>query len=366
MDKIKNNLLEDFDCISILVGFITGVGILALPNAVAQDAKQDGWIAVILGGLHPLILALLSIYYVKKHPNENILILGKKYLGRILGTICNILFMFNFGIYVILVITGLSNVFRVYTSPFLTPIKIFIPTVLLVFYLNYKGIKVLARINKTALYSSIILALTLIIALRYGNYLNILPILGSGYKNILKGSMKSAYAYGGMEAIFLLYPIIKNKNKIKGIVLKAAFISIGIYIWVTFICIYYLGYKVTFKALWPVLLVTEGANLPILNSFRLLFLFLWSIVIFKLIANEYYAFTVVLTNVIKVKDKQRIYYFTFPLIIYICLKVGNEVQRRALIDKIISKVTLFNIVYTLIIALLIFIKDKRNKKNQIC
>lgn len=358
MDKAKNRLLKEFEVISMLVGFITGVGILALPNAVATEAKQDGWISVILGGLHPLFLALLSIYYVKKHPDENILILSKRYLGSILGTICNILFMSNFGVYVIFVLTGLSNVFRTYTSPFLTPIGIFVPAVLLVFYLTYKEVSVLARINKTALYSSVILALTLLTALQYGNYLNMLPVLGSGYKNILKGSIESAYAYGGMEAIFLFYPIIEKKDKIKSIVLKAAFIAIGIYTWITFICIYYLGYKVTSKALWPVLLVTEGANLPVLNSFRLLFLLLWSIIIFKLIANEYYAFMIILTHELKLKDKKKIYYFTFPLIIYICVKVGNEVQRRDLIDKIIPKVTLFNIVYVSIIGLFIFIKDK--------
>jgi spore germination protein (amino acid permease) len=360
MDKVKNNFLEELDCISILVGFLLGVGILALPNAVTKDAKQDGWVSVIVGGLHPLILALLSIYYVKKHPDENILILSKKYLGNILGTICNILFMGHFGAYLIFVVTGLSNVFRVYTSPFLTPIKVFIPTVLLSFYLTYKGINVLARINKISLYFSVILSFTLVTVLQYGNNLNIFPVLGSGYKNILKGSMESAYAYGGMEAIFLFYPIIKNKNKIKEIVLKSTFISIGIYTWITFICIYYLGYNVTLKALWPVLLVTEGVNLPALNSFRLLFLLLWSIVIFKLIANDYYVFIIILSDLLKLKNKKKIYYFTFPLIVYICLKVGNEVQRRALIDYIIPKATLFNIAYASIIGLLIFINDKRH------
>lgn len=357
MNKAKNRLLKEFEVISMLVGFITGVGILSLPNLVTTEAKQDGWISVILGGMQPLFLALVSIYYVKKHPNENILILSKKYLGSILGTMCNILFMANFGVYVIFVTTGLSNVFRTYTSPFLTPIKVFIPTVLLVFYLTYKEVSVLVRINKTALYSSVILVFTLVVALQYGKYLNIFPILGSGYKNILRGSMESAYAYGGMEAIFLFYPIIEKKDKIKGIVLKAAFIAIGIYTWITFICIYYLGYKVTSKALWPVLLVTESVNLPVLNSFRLLFLLLWSIIIFKLIANEYYAFMIILTYELKLKDKKKIYYFTFPLIIYICVKVGNEVQRRDLIDKIIPKATLFNIVYVSIIGLMIFVKD---------
>ncbi|WP_411678639.1 GerAB/ArcD/ProY family transporter [Clostridium thailandense] len=362
MDKVKRNLLEDLDCIAILVGFITGVGILALPNAVVKDAKQDGWISVIIGGTYPLIMALLAIYYVKKHPNENILILSKIYLGNILGTICNILFIVNFGAYLIFILTGVSNVFRVYVVPFLTPVKIFIPTILAAFYLTHKGIKVLVRINKIALYFLIILLFMLASALQYGNYLNMLPVFGGRYKNILRGSMESAYVYGGMEAIFLFYPIVKNKNRVKSIVLKALFISMGIYTCATFICIYSLGYKVTSKALWPVLLVTEGINLPILNSFRLLFLVVWSIVIFKVAANYYYAFTVGLTHVIKIRDKQKIDYITIPLIICICLKVGNEVERRNLVDYIIPKVTLFNIVYVSFIGLLIFIKDRISSK----
>ena len=134
-----------------------------------------------------------------------------------------------------------------------------------------------------------------------------------------------------------------------------------IYTWVTFVCIYFLGYKVTSIALWPVLLVTEGVNLTVLNSFRFLFLFLWSIVMFKIIANYHYAFTYILSYVLKVKDKNKIYWVIFPIAIYLCLKIGNEVQRRAILGYIIPKITLFNIAYISIIAILIFIKDKGRK-----
>ena len=62
MDKAKKNLLEESETTAILVGFIIGINILALPNGVVQDAKQAGWISVIVGGLYPLYIALLSIY----------------------------------------------------------------------------------------------------------------------------------------------------------------------------------------------------------------------------------------------------------------------------------------------------------------
>ena len=361
MYKEGKNLLEESEAIAILVGFIIGTSILALPNGVVQDAKQDGWISVIIGGLHPLYIALIAIYYAKKHPKENILILSNAYLGRIFGTIGNILFMTQFGIVTIAAIVSLSNIFRVYATPFLTPLKIFIPTILLAIYLSNKGIKVLGRINKIALFNTIILTFILLSSLKNGNYLNIFPIFGTGAKNILRGSTESALAYEGMEAIFLLYPVFKNKNKVKSITLKALFITMIIYTLVTFICIYCLGNKLTSISLWPVLLVTERVNLPVLNSFRYLFLSLWTIVMFKVIANEYYAFDYILSYILNIKNKKKMYYIIFPIAIFLCLQIKNEVQRRAIMGYIVPKMVLFNIAYISIIAILIFIKDKSRK-----
>lgn len=361
MDKAKKNLLEESEATAMVVGFIIGTAILALPNAVVQDAKQDGWIAVLVGGLLPLYIALLAIYYAKKHPNQDILALSNIYLGRILGTICNILFMAEFAIFTIEAIVSLSNIFRVYATPFLTPIKIFIPALLLSIYLSDKGIKVLGRFNKISLYIIVILTVTLLVTVKNGNYLNFFPIFGTGVKNIFSGSIESALAYGGMEAIFLIYPFIKEKDKVKKIAFKAVFITMGIYIWVTLVCIYTLGYKVTSIALWPVLLVTEGVNIPVLNSFRFLFLFLWSIAMFKIIANQYYAFTYILSDIFKIKDKKKTYWITFPIFLYLCSTIKSEVQRRAILGYIVPKITLFIIAYISIIAILIFIKDKGGK-----
>ncbi len=358
MDNAKKNLLEEGEATAIIVGFIIGTAILALPNAVVLDAKQDGWIAVIVGGLHPLYILLVSIYYVKKHPNQDILALSNIYLGRILGTMCNILFMAQFAVFTIAGIVALSNIFRVYSTPFLTPIKIFIPSILLAIYLSDKGIKVLGRINKIALYAIIILSLVLLLTVKNGDYLNLLPVFASGVEKIFSGSIESALAYGGMEAIFLIYPFIKQKDKIKKITLKAFLIIMAIYVWITFVCIYTLGYKLTAKSLWPVLLVTEGINLPVISNFRFLFLFLWSIVMFKVVANSHYAFTYSLSYILKIKDKKKTYWITSPIMLYLCLTIKSEVQRRAFLGYLVPKITLFIIAYISIIGILIFIKDK--------
>jgi spore germination protein (amino acid permease) len=348
MSVKKSELLEDSEGISIIVGFMIGISILTIPNEVQRFVKQDAWMTAIIGGIYPLIISTISTYYVKKHPNENILVLSKKYLGKILGNICNILFMISFIVHFTSVATGLSNVLIVHATSFLTPLKIYIPCVLLALYLSDMGVKVLGRINNIALLLVIILAMSAIFVLRRGTIFNILPLCGSGYKNILKGSVYCSYVYGGIEDITL----------------KATAISIILYSWMIFLCIYYLGYTVTAKNLWPALLVTESINLPIINSIRFPFLFLWIMVALKSLSNHFYSIIFILSNTLKKSNITKFYSDICILLFLLCLMIENETQRRAILDRIAPITTIFNILYITLIALLIFINDKLKGTKQ--
>ena len=79
---------------------------------------------------------------------------------------------------------------------------------------------------------------------------------------------------------------------------------------------------------------------------------------FKIIANEHYAFTYILSDVLKIKDKKKMYWIIFPIAIFLCSLFKNEIQRRAFLGNVVPIISLFNIAYISIIAILIFIKDK--------
>ena len=66
MDKAKKNLLEESEATAMVVGFIIGTSILALPNGVVQDAKQDGWISVISWWCISSIYSFVSYILCKK------------------------------------------------------------------------------------------------------------------------------------------------------------------------------------------------------------------------------------------------------------------------------------------------------------
>lgn len=365
MKNIKNNLLEDYEAIGTVIGYVAGIGILSLPASLVKEAKQNGWIGVCIGGIYPLFMVFLCIYYNKKHPNEDILVLSKKYLGNVLGTICNIFFLINFIIYIIAVSSGFSNLLGIYGTEFLTPIKIIFIVTIMGGYLANKGIKVLGRANKLFLFLFIILSIILSFAFQKGRYLNLFPLFDTSIVGILNASKEVIFSYGGIEAIFLIYPFIKNKKKTPSVLIKGGVLVILIYTFITFTTIYYLGHKCVSKLLWPVIMVTESINLPFINSFRLLFLLLWSLIIIKLLANEYYAVIYIMKNLFSKQKVERYFIFMYPIFILLSLQLTkNEMTRRSFLNKVIPPITIFDFSYILIIAILIFIKNKEKVKGE--
>lgn len=358
MNSKKQRLLRENEAIAIIVGSMIGIGFLSVPNAVAQDTKQDGWIAVILGAVYPLILAFVAGYLSKIHPKENILDLNKRYFGIIASKVLNSIFLLRFIFYVPFVTAGLIAVLRLYAVPFLSPLKLFIPSMLILIYINEKGINALRTINIISFYLIITLSLFLLGAFNGGSYLNFMPIISSSLNNIIKTMIKLTYHYGGMEMIFLLYPKFQDNDKVLRIALKSTFIVMFIYLFNEVSCISFLGYKICEKSLWPVLLIVESIQLPLLNTSRYLFLIFWSIIVFKRMANEYYAVSFIIESTFNKKAVRIFYLLSFPIFLYASTNVTNT-WRRKLLYSVIPVFAVMNITYSIFICLFIFLKNRK-------
>lgn len=368
MNRIQNDIVTPSQITAIIVGTIVGVGILGLPYALVKAAHQDGWISAAIGAVYPLYMVFLATFMSRKHPKENILSLSKKYLGKFIGTIFNVLFMLFFLLYTAGVTSGFSNVIRVYIVSFLSPIKVIVVAVSLALYISYKGLKVIGRVNEIIHYLNIVLVFIPVFALKYGSLLNISPVFGSGVKNIAKASLGSIISYGGMEILFLIYPYINDIKKVKSASLKAVAIIVFFYTWLTFITIYFLGPDIVLKNMWPTIVATESIRIPAISTFRFIFMFLWSIAVFRVISNFYFSTVYTLQNIIKKVDIKVLDFIIYPIVIYLSLKLGDEITRRKILDTIIPWYTLIVVISISLICLLILIKSggkNENKKQNI-
>ncbi|WP_080584841.1 GerAB/ArcD/ProY family transporter, partial [Clostridium sporogenes] len=319
MENKSNNVLTTNQTMVIIVGSMIGIGILSLPADLTKIAENDGWIGVVIGSLYPFYIVLCAILIFKdnSYHNTNIVEISKNYFGKILGSMFSFIFAFQFFVYIIITTASISNLLRVHLVLFLEQYKLAIPILLISVYAASKGIKALGIINQIIFYTAIPLILITFLAIKRGNILNIQPILGAPFSSILKASIETVYSFLGIEFIFLIVPLMKDKTKIKSSFLKSTSIVVVVYIWLSFISIYYLGPDVAKKLYWPTLSLSETIYVPGISNFKLVFMFLWNSIIFQTIANQNYFFYYSLTIIFKKINSNIIYIIVFILSVII-------------------------------------------------
>lgn len=364
MKKVGTNEITARQLVFILIGSMIGVGVIGLPNAVTQNAKQDGWISAALGSVYPLYIVIISILIYKKFPKDNILLLSRRYFGKIIGSILNIIFLCSFLVYLTSDVSGLNNILKNYVVVFLKPYKIMLVLTFLGAYTAYKGFKIIGRVSEGIFVLTCLLSLIPFVAFTKGNILNIQPVFGSGLPNILKATKGSAFSYCGIEIIFLIYPFLTEPGKFASSALKSVIFVTVVYTFFTFTTIYYIGIDYIPKFVWAFLAVTKKVEIPVINNFRFIFMILWSIIIFKTISTYYFASAYIIQDFIKKIDIKKIIIAIYPVIVYLSMLYSIEPKRRTYLDFLIPKLILFNAIYVTTIAILIYIRkgEKYEKK----
>jgi spore germination protein (amino acid permease) len=187
-----------------------------------------------------------------------------------------------------------------------------------------------------------------------------MPVFGSGIVNIIKSTKETMLAYSGVEIIFLIYPFFKDNKKLKKCGIISVIITGTIYVWFTFVSIFYLGIEIIPTFIWPVVTVTEAVTIPVINSFRYVFMSLYTIIMLRVLSNCYYAFAVGISEITKKMNRKSVVVVMYPLICYLSLLYKNPAIRGDFLGKVVPIYAIFNVVYVAIIALLIIIKkDKK-------
>lgn len=363
MKKIGKDEITYQEFTYIIVGTIFGVGILSLPNKLAEISGQDGWISVAIGGVYPMYITLLAIYISRKYPDDNILSISKKLFGKVIGSVLNLLFSAQFFINLVGVTVGAVNLSRLYIVSFLSVLKISVVVLVLGVYGTYLGLKVIGRISELMYYLMAFLLIIPFIAIKDGSILNILPVFGSGINKILKASIESGFSYSGIEIILLIYPNMKDKKHLKSAALKSVIVVVLIYIYVTFFTIYFTGPITITKSYASVMLLNENINLPFLNSFRFIFMYIWIMIAFKTVINSYYGFTYSISNFLIKLNIKRVCLILFPFILFVINKVNDEASRRNFITKSINYSAVFTILFVTVIAIIIYFKKGEKNEN---
>jgi spore germination protein KB len=230
----------------------------AILFGLGAEAKQDAWIAVLLGLISGLLLFLvyhrLFLFYPDIPFTSYVQKITGNWIGRFIGFIYIVYFIYQASR--ILRDFGELLVTTIYTNTPLLVINCLM--ILTIIYAIHKGFEVIARVGELffgIIYFMAIIGGVLIVFSGLIHLNNLQPVLENGWKPVLTtvGRQTLNFPFGEMVVLTMLLPYLNNQKKARRICLGGMILS-GINIIITVVVnIAVLGVDLMIRSPFPLL-----------------------------------------------------------------------------------------------------------------
>jgi len=273
MDRTRFELTSK-ELLFVIVGSQVATAMLSLPRVVAVEAQQHAWLAVIMGTVVPLTSIFLTVALYNRFQDPDFVNVSHRLFGKILGSVLVLIFVIYIVLFQGIVIRLFAEITCVFMLP-TTPIwAVSLVSTFSVVFAVCKGGKVIGRINEFFFYLLVVDLLIIFVPVNQGTYLNLLPLGEIDLNGLIKGSLKTAYAYAGAEILFITYAVVQQRREILKAALIGQGITVSIYLLVVVVCLMVFGTGLKFIT-WPLLTVLKLPYVYALGRLEIIFLLLW-------------------------------------------------------------------------------------------
>lgn len=328
--------------------FIPGSSLVFL---TARAAGQSAWLAELLGMI-PGLYILWAIF--KLHtwfPGQRITQISTLALGRVLGTILNLVFFWGTFIIVLTFVYDIALLLKVIYP--MIPRLILYPIILLpCLYAIYQGLTVLGRMGELFFFVAIFfIALAIVIALPLMDLSKLLPIY-NGWKPLLAGALYAA-DWPFMEVVIfgLFLPLVSGLKKGKRKVYLWYIISAAALVLLDLESISILGPALTRLFQFPIFEVFRQVGFGEFRRLELGFLLLWFLTGTTVVIIFLQGLLFICQDVFALKDyKPLIIPFGLSLIVFTAVMFPSDIAYQALNFKYLGFYTFpVNLLYPTII-----------------
>ncbi|MBM7624228.1 GerAB/ArcD/ProY family transporter [Sporohalobacter salinus] len=326
IDEIKKYQLSANQLMFIIIQVCVGTGILSLPRAISKTSRQDSWLAIIIGAL----MWVTALFFMDKlaslFPKDTIIEYSPKILGKFLGSIIAI----SYSVYSTITAAIIARLFiTVLTSYILPQTPILVTIIILILtclYSSNLGFKTMARLHQFLFFALVPTFLLLIPASIEIDLLNLRPVFNTGIKSILKGSYDTMFSYVGIEVLLLIFPFIKQKQK----VFKYSTAGIGVvtltYLYIVMIGIGFFGSNTLQHMIWPTINILKAIRIPFFGRLEFLFIFFWIAIAFTTVQVYCHMANYSLTQLFNWEDHRLSNFILFPILIGLAFLPNNILE----------------------------------------
>ena len=360
---MNNTKLSNFEAIAIIVTITITHSILTLPKSIMAPVDSASLLNIVYVSILAVILSTVIYKFLNKFPGLDIIdiseILGGKFLKRVVG--------FVFLAYIIFITSVLLRTFSHCLKIVYYPMTdlIFIIAIFAV------SIPISCTLNSETIFKANLIIIPIVLLsivflfianTKYFNFQNIYPLFGNGLNATFGKGASNIFAFGGITILYLLPPILKDKEQFKKVSIVSIILS-AIYFILAIATILFMFSSVSFtNELMPlysaVRYIEFGTFFQRLDS---VFLLTWILAFFCYLGITYRFCTSIYKKVTNIKSDKLISYPLTLLILALSLLPKDESITNFFEGTVYRYLFLIlNIGLSLVILALAYLKKKSN------
>lgn len=289
--------------------YTVGTTVLVIPAGLAEAVKQDAWIGAIAGVL--IGGAVLGLYAAlwRLYPGKTFVGICEAAMGKWLGALLSILFMFYSFIGASTVLFYVGNFFKIHFLPY-TPFPFTSALFAIVVVIGVRlGLETISRTSELMLPWFLILFVVLVLTLAPGmkpDYA--LPVFESEWKPVFwAGFSFAGTAFLPIVFLFAVFPSVQHPDKARvGMYVSALFGGLCVVV-VTLLCILILGPDITSRSMFPSYALVKKISIGhFLQRIEALLAGMWFITTYFKTTFYFYGWVTSLAEILKLNQYRTI------------------------------------------------------------
>ncbi|WP_394139668.1 GerAB/ArcD/ProY family transporter [Cytobacillus oceanisediminis] len=362
----SNEQISSTQAAVALIMTITGVGIVTLPRALAEEVQTpDIWISMIIGGGISIVIAFFITRLCHQFKGMTIYQFSPILVGKWVGLVCNLFIIMYFILVAGFQARSMAEVLRAYLLD-KTPLGVMIIVYISVgVYIVISGIYSIAKLLQ--IYFPVVLVFILFmigLSLKNIDFNNLRPVLGGGFIPVVKGVMPTTLSLAGAEIYLILMAYMEQPKKAMKAAAVGLLITVFFYILIVVAVIGALTVDEVRLLTWPTIELVKSIEMKLFFLERLesFFIILWVITTFTSFIMNFYLASLGLSQAFKRTYKPFVY--GLVPVIYICAMYPEDINRLFKLGDFIGNMSIAVAgVIPVLFLLIAFIRRKRNAKN---
>ncbi|WP_309122952.1 endospore germination permease [Paenibacillus sp.] len=290
--------------------FTVGSSILIAPSGLASAAKQDAWIAAIVGLISGLSMVVFYNLILSRFPSATLVHYSQEVLGKWPGKAISFLYFCYFFLLASFVLRNIGDFLTTQVLPN-TPIHFIHAFFLLVIIMGLRsGLETFARTAEIFFPWMIVFFLIMIFLLPpQFDFHNVTPILGYGVKPVLTASIPLlSTPYMELVAFFMIYPAVRNAPKARKALFVGVLLGGFLLILISLLSILVLGADVTGRQTYPSYTLAKKISIgDFLERLEVIMAGIWFITIYFKLGISFYASVMTFAELFRLKEARPLY-----------------------------------------------------------